>query len=265
MGCDSIIYLNIDILSSSNTLNVQSCNSYNLNGQIYNSSGNYQQTLINSVGCDSNLVLNLYIGSHSSDSLQIDTCNSFLLNNINYTQSGNYVQIINNYMGCDSTIYLDLHLDSIDLTLTVNGMTLLTNETAANYQWVDCNLNFAPIAGATAQSFSPQQNGNYALIISKFNCSMLSACENITGLGINPQNLQNLKIYPNPTTDLLNIERTQSKQLSILLQDKLGRVLLSQESEQPLTELNMRDFLPGIYYLSVNDGVLREVYKVVLR
>ena len=79
------------------------------------------------------------------------------------------------------------------------------------------------------------------------------------------QNLQNLKIYPNPTTDILNIERKQSKKLSILLQDKLGRVLLSQESEQTLTELNMRDFLPGIYYLSVNDGVLREVYKVVRR
>ena len=74
-----------------------------------------------------------------------------------------------------------------------------------------------------------------------------------------------LQVYPNPTTALLSIERGNTEQISILLFDNLGRVLMASESEQRLTQLDLNDLATGIYYLSVNDGTVREVYKVVRR
>jgi uncharacterized repeat protein (TIGR01451 family) len=74
-----------------------------------------------------------------------------------------------------------------------------------------------------------------------------------------------VKVYPNPTTGLVHIERGNTEQISILLFDNLGRVLLSRDSEQSLTQLNLSDLLPGIYYLSVNDGKRQSSFKVVKR
>lgn len=59
-GCDSIINLNLTINNAtSSTQNVTYCGPYTLNGQTYNTSGTYTQTLQNINGCDSTLTLNL--------------------------------------------------------------------------------------------------------------------------------------------------------------------------------------------------------------
>jgi hypothetical protein len=63
-GCDSTVFLDLTINNSSvNTLNEIACASYTLNGQTYTSTGAYQQSFTNSLGCDSLLVLNLIIES----------------------------------------------------------------------------------------------------------------------------------------------------------------------------------------------------------
>jgi uncharacterized protein affecting Mg2+/Co2+ transport len=63
-GCDSIHTLNLTIeQSSSSTTNVTVINNYTwpANNTTYTASGVYTATLVNAVGCDSNLTLNLFI------------------------------------------------------------------------------------------------------------------------------------------------------------------------------------------------------------
>ncbi|MBK7761993.1 MAG: hypothetical protein IPI46_01300 [Bacteroidetes bacterium] len=63
-GCDSVHTLNLTVrYSSSSVENVVAANSYTwvANGVTYTTAGTYTHTLINSVGCDSNLTLNLQI------------------------------------------------------------------------------------------------------------------------------------------------------------------------------------------------------------
>ncbi len=63
-GCDSIITLNLTILNSSDSIFTdQACGSYfwPLNGQTYSSSGFYNDTIPNAVGCDSIVTLDLTI------------------------------------------------------------------------------------------------------------------------------------------------------------------------------------------------------------
>ena len=44
------------------------------------------------------------------------------------------------------------------------------------YQWLDCNNNFEPISGATAQNYTAIDNGNYAVVVNENGCIDTSAC-----------------------------------------------------------------------------------------
>jgi hypothetical protein len=56
-GTDQVtVYVNS---ASSSTVTALACNSYELNGQTYNQSGTYSQTIPNAFGCDSTITLNL--------------------------------------------------------------------------------------------------------------------------------------------------------------------------------------------------------------
>ena len=65
LGCDSIIILTLSVNSkSSNTINQTICvgHNYYFNGHFLNTAGTYFDTLINYLGCDSILTLNLIVG-----------------------------------------------------------------------------------------------------------------------------------------------------------------------------------------------------------
>ncbi|MDW3651331.1 MAG: T9SS type A sorting domain-containing protein [Bacteroidia bacterium] len=132
------------------------------------------------------------------------SCNSYTLNGRTYMQSGSFVQQLSGMGPCDSVVILNLSLQPLDTSVTLISKTLTANEGGAHglnvsYQWVDCDNNNSPINGATQQSFTPQRNGNYAVIISRDNCSELSACTNVSVLSIDSDFQAQLKYYPNPT------------------------------------------------------------------
>jgi len=73
---------------------------------------------------------------------------------------------------------------TIDNSVTANGPTILANQAAATYQWVDCDNTFAPIIGEMNQSFTATVTGNYAVEIEVEGCVDISACELIDFSGI---------------------------------------------------------------------------------
>ncbi len=66
---------------------------------------------------------------------------------------------------------------TIDNTLTVNGATITANQTLADYQWLDCNDEFAPISEEVNQAYTPPANGNFAVEITLQGCTLTSDCE----------------------------------------------------------------------------------------
>lgn len=71
------------------------------------------------------------------------------------------------------------------------------------------------------------------------------------------------KVYPNPNTGLLYLEQKNNLDIQILVLDNLGRVLLTKESNEAITELNISDLPAGIYYVNVNNGKTVRTEKVV--
>ena len=90
------------------SINVSGCDSIKINGYSYYESGLYTQNLINSLGCDSILTLNLNIGKSSIEYINKEVCDSFKLNENIYYDSGNYTQLLTNQEGCDSLISIEL-------------------------------------------------------------------------------------------------------------------------------------------------------------
>ena len=70
--------------------------------------------------------------------------------------------------------------------VTVNGGTLTADRdlSGTTYQWVDCDNGNIEIIGETNQSFTPVQDGNYAVVLTTNGCQDISDCVVSTFLGV---------------------------------------------------------------------------------
>ncbi|MDB0006975.1 T9SS type A sorting domain-containing protein, partial [Flavobacteriales bacterium] len=110
-GCDSIATLELTINNSTSGVDVQeSCDDFTwIDGITYTESTDSATfVLINSVGCDSTVTLDLTINYSDSTFESFTACDSYLWNGINCIASGMYYYTTSNSLGCDSIVTLDL-------------------------------------------------------------------------------------------------------------------------------------------------------------
>ena len=72
-----------------------------------------------------------------------------------------------------------------------------------------------------------------------------------------------IKVYPNPTTGQLHIDRKANEVLNIVLVDQLGRVLYTQTLQYELEILDCHHLPAGVYFLSMNNGKERVTQKII--
>jgi hypothetical protein len=115
-GCDSIIFISLQNNESNHFIDtIVACDTYTWmqNGNRYDSSGFYSDSLLNQHLCDSIVSLDLTIKNSSSTSLLINTCDSYLSPSGKVlSSSGSYKDTINNSIGCDSVILINLIVNS---------------------------------------------------------------------------------------------------------------------------------------------------------
>ena len=172
-SCDSVVTLNLIVNNTSTgTINRTICSnqSYLFNGINQTLTGTYNDTLINSVGCDSFLTLNLSVNATSSSTQNVIICMNqfYLFNGINRNTAGSYLDTFTNVVGCDSIITLNLSIlatasGTINANICsnqnylFNGVNRNTSgsylDTLANYQGCDSvitlNLTVLPTTTGT--------------------------------------------------------------------------------------------------------------------
>jgi len=102
---------------------------YNFNGTMLSTEGIYTDTLTAVGGCDSVVILGLYINPPLTSNNSVSICEgeSYSFNGTNLTQSGIYVDSMTNANGCDSLVILELSVTTcsgdfeIANILTPNG------------------------------------------------------------------------------------------------------------------------------------------------
>ena len=155
---------------------------------------------------------------------------------------------------CDTVFVLDLNIGEItDYTILVNGGTISTTNNTASYQWLDCDDNYAPIAGATNQSYTPPSSGNFALELTEGACVDTTACVYVVPTSATDLQTYTLSIYPNPTQDIVTINLDSASKGILKAYDLQGRLIHS----QPIQGLSSLDYTiegeAGLYLIEFVD------------
>ena len=179
----------------------------------------------------------------------------------------NYTLEVTDNWGCtgNETTSVIVNANTIDTSVSNTGFTLTANASNATYQWVDCNTQ-SLILGATGQSFSPSNNGQYAVLISQNGCTAASACQSF--VINNTSTILNKKfvnIYPTPFEESLQIDFDQPyPNITVEIIDGRGKRVrfLTYHDKQNL-QLYEPELTQGIYFIRIQTDDLSETFKII--
>ncbi len=201
----------------------------------------------------------------TSTDVQI-ACDRYMwLDGNTYTASNNTATFtLPNASGCDSVVTLDLTIHTADTTTLVTGITITSNAIGASYQWLDCNNNFSPITSAVGQTFTPAQNGDYAVMVIENGCVDTSACVSVVVIGVNLlANKGAIHIYPNPTKGMVYLDLGTLEQVSIRVYRVDGTLMEYEVAAQgDLYSLKLPE-MAGVYTLEIKTNQGNSSYKVI--
>ena len=187
------------------------------------------------------------------------------IDGITYTKSDSTsTYTLTSSEGCDSVITLNLSIDTINLSVSQSGINLSANQSGSSYQWLNCPT-MSSIPGATNQTYTPTNNGDYAVAITNNGCSDTTACYTITSVGIMENGFGNgLLLYPNPTNGNFSIDLGESYQTTtIIITDLVGKVIQTQiYNESQLLNLNIEE-PAGIYLLMIESGDKKAIIRLI--
>jgi hypothetical protein len=273
VGCDSVVTLDLTVNYSKTGIDTKTaCDSLVwIDGNTYYANNNTATHILTNVaGCDSLVTLDLTVND-ANTGIDVQTaCFSYLwIDGNTYTSNNNTAtHTLSNAAGCDSVVTLDLTINTVDVSVTVNSITLTATLSGASYQWVDCANSYAIIAGETNQSFTPTINGDYAVIIDDGTCVDTSLCYLVTGVEINDDEISSaIVIYPNPSNGnfMLEMNNTKENNIQIEIHDIAVKLIYATAVNDKIIkqQLNMEKEANGLYFLTLTSDQHTETYKLV--
>jgi photosystem II stability/assembly factor-like uncharacterized protein len=186
----------------------------------------------------------------------------------NNSQTSSYISLAPENDTVMSVTITDDELDSIKIEIPVyvisaptpeisqNGDTLISNIKYGN-QWY---RNDSIIIGANSDTYVPVVEGNYYSIVSRYLCySEKSNIIQFTFGSVVDNHKDNLNIYPNPVSTILNFEFiNHDKEYELVLLGITGQTLIKQKVINDNMQLDMSYLSGGIYLIQLitNDKVL---------
>jgi len=203
----------------------------------------------------------------SSSYHKVTLCeDQYSFNGTTYEKSGVYTDVFTTASGCDSIVTLNLTLNGKiqHPYITVKVFELSTTGTYNSYQWL---LNGNIIPGATDSTYTVMQNGNYNVIVSNAkgckDTSDLYQVTNYTGIEDIPVLAHQIRIYPNPAQDFIQIDAPVP--INVTLTSIDGKVIKHQEINAAANKLSVKELATGMYLISITDknGHLIKVEKLI--
>lgn len=153
-------------------------------------------------------------------------------------------------------------INTVETGVTQTGATLTADAVGALYQWLDCDNNYAIIAGETNSSFVPTATtGNYAVQVIENGCTDTSACYLVDYTGIEELNNENFIVYPNPNDGIFSVSIIAGVSGTVELQilDMQGRVISVKElilkGNAVVEKVDISTVSPGVYLINLIDSV----------
>ena len=241
-----------------------------IDGNTYTVSDNTSTfSLTNTADCDSIVTLDLTLNYSGSSYLLQEVCTfPYTSNGTTYNAAGVYTTTSVGTNGCPV-------IDSVDV-VQITPIAVFANETAIesgiietatigqSYQWIDCGTQ-ANISGQTTNTYAPQSNGSYAVIVEfPGNCFSTSNCVLIDYLSIEESTAVNLQVYPNPSNGTIQISFPSNASAEIVLSDMNGKVIYTKILLDGMNTLTLPNIEKGTYMmvLKTNDTVQQQ--KIII-
>lgn len=208
-----------------------------------------------------------------------------IVNNMNNLLTGSETGLVAYYQfddGPGSTTVADITGNGNDLTLmnmnpmtdwpvnnltnfltagvTQNGGMLTADDAGATYQWLDCDNGYAPISGATNQSFTPDSTGNYAVEITLDACVDTSACVLVDFTALSEVDDFEFVIFPNPASD----------EFSLIVDGEIEEVWLADLTGRSIKSFNgasnfaIGELVSGKYFVHVVTNKGKAVRELIV-
>jgi len=254
---------------------ITSCGPYTwINGITYYESSDSSSVTYSSGsqhGCDSTILLDLTIHNNETFTDTVTSCGPFTWNNgITYFESTDTVSMIYSSVteyGCDSLVYLDLTITNLESIVTqLNDSTLEASNGQGDFQWINCNNNYAPILNANQPIFTTDTNGSFALITTENSCIDTSECYEITlpdysFINEDPLQMNSISIYPNPSSGVINlVKETDNQHIHLEITDMYGRSIESGHLVQDSYIFNLPS---GCYLFHLRSSNSKKTIKVI--
>jgi hypothetical protein len=259
-GCDSLVNLSLTIsptYSLNQAISLCAGESLQIGNSTYSQSGNYQTILTSQAGCDSTINTQLTVLSPLVTSEQQTICegNYLVYNGDTLIIEADYEYVFQAQNGCDSTHTIQLTIENaLNPIITETDGVLSTSALGDNFQWIDCNNNSA-INGAVTNEYTPINDGNYAVEITKNECTWMSDCFSFSTVSTSQINENEAYfVYPNPANDFLKLYVPKGKSIaSISIMDELGRIVAVREVTSAANTIDLLKLEDGMYFLTVHE------------
>ena len=253
-GCDSVVTLNLTVNYGTHNVETEvACDSYEWYGESYSTSGTYTYEYTNADGCPSVDTLYLTINNSTTGIDEQTACESFTwIDGVTYTESTNTPTFtLTNAAGCDSVVTLNLTI----YESTTSEFTITTPEPC--YTWNDMDYC---------------ESGDYTQTLQTVHgCDSIVTLHLTITVGIDDHETVDFKVFPNPTTGVVNVECTMNDEqllgAEIQVVDMYGKLVRTVETHGRASlqgTIDISDLAAGVYFVkAVMDGKVIAVRKVV--
>ncbi|MCC7465326.1 MAG: T9SS type A sorting domain-containing protein, partial [Saprospiraceae bacterium] len=272
-GCDSIEVLTLTVLPAVpvTTLAATLCDGevYNYNGEELTEQGVYSFNYTAQTGCDSIVVLNLNVNPVVETSVTASICEGevYLFGGQVLTDAGTYIAVFQTTAGCDSTVTLSLLINTVNTNVIAQGNTLISQAANATYQWINCANNL-PIAGATGNTYTPAQTGNYAVLVTQNGCAATSNCVFVQIVSTKEVlTSTDWSIQPNPASQVTRLvfESPLTEELWMEIHDLSGRSLYQKQlpAGAEAAEILLNELPTGVLFVRLSNQDAVSVKRLI--
>lgn len=167
------------------------------------------------------------------------------------SQSGSYQVATTDINGCiASSSAINITVNSPQVPIITQSGNVLTSSSAQSYQWY---WNGAPVLGASDQSFTATQPGDYYVVIVDFNgCQAASNIITIANTaGWEAADVSLMQLYPNPANESFVITTEISSPMQIQIFDLHGRIMHQALYVTSPVAIPCVDWPSGVYVVKV--------------
>ena len=277
LGCDTVLKQFISVKKSTKSIiNTEGCDSLMaIDGKFYYQNTTINKTIRNSLNCDSIITQNIIINKSTSSMLNTEGCNLVLALDGNfYNQNAIVKTVIKNANNCDSIITQNIIVNKSPFPKAIRGVLVIEDfqytyyygtdlQNGLAYLWKVTNGNIISGQGTNLIEVQWLSNGlgtlNCIINDNQTNCSDSTKLSINIATGINDIKNLNIKIYPNPTNNIINIEGlNKNENNTIQIFDVQGKLVITKNITEKGT-IDLSELNKGVYVIKIGEVAQRIV------